>query len=204
MEQYRNDEEIRRYLRERKRREAAKRRRIAGLTAVMFAMSLAIVIGLFIGAKVYDRSLRSTPTIVSDVPMVQTAAAQLGNKGGEPYWSWFGFDSRVEWCACFASWCANECGYIKSGQAPKFAMVDDGARWFIDKGMWIDEGGTPAAGDMVFFDWDQDHAIDHVGIVSGVTRNLVFTIEGNSSDLCRQKCYTLDSPVIYGYGHIVS
>ena len=20
---------------------------------------------------------------------------------GQPYWSWYGFNSRVEWCACF-------------------------------------------------------------------------------------------------------
>ena len=29
--------------------------------------------------------------------------AQLGNVGGEPYWSWYGFQGRVEWCACFVS-----------------------------------------------------------------------------------------------------
>ena len=40
---------------------------------------------------------------------------QLGNEGGQPYWSWYGFEGRVEWCACFVSWCANECGYIDSG-----------------------------------------------------------------------------------------
>ena len=27
-----------------------------------------------------------------------------------PYWSWYGFDSRVEWCACFVSWCYNQAG----------------------------------------------------------------------------------------------
>lgn len=41
--------------------------------------------------------------------IVQVALAQIGNVGGQPYWSWYGFSSRVEWCACFVSWCANEC-----------------------------------------------------------------------------------------------
>lgn len=32
--------------------------------------------------------------------IVQVAFAQIGNVGGEPYWSWYGFNSRVSWCAC--------------------------------------------------------------------------------------------------------
>ena len=35
--------------------------------------------------------------------------------------------SRVEWCACFVSWCADQCGYIESGLVPKFAGCVDGA-----------------------------------------------------------------------------
>lgn len=51
----------------------------------------------------------------SDDQIVSVALSQVGNVGGQPYWSWYGFDSRVEWCACFVSWCANECGYIDAG-----------------------------------------------------------------------------------------
>ena len=47
-----------------------------------------------------------------DEQIVAVAASQIGNVGGQPYWSWYGFSERVEWCACFVSWCANECGYI--------------------------------------------------------------------------------------------
>ena len=39
--------------------------------------------------------------------LVELAKHQVGNVGGYPYWSWYGFDSRVEWCACFVSWCYN-------------------------------------------------------------------------------------------------
>ena len=49
----------------------------------------------------------------SDEAIVSVALQQVGNVGGAPYWSWYGFNSRVEWCACFVSWCANECGYIQ-------------------------------------------------------------------------------------------
>ena len=36
--------------------------------------------------------------------IVSVALSQLGNEGGQPYWSWYGFNSRVEWCACFVSY----------------------------------------------------------------------------------------------------
>lgn len=28
--------------------------------------------------------------------IVEVALTQVGNQGGQPYWSWYGFDSRVE------------------------------------------------------------------------------------------------------------
>lgn len=41
--------------------------------------------------------------------IVEVARQYIGNVGGQPFWSWYGFSSRVEWCACFVSFCANEC-----------------------------------------------------------------------------------------------
>ena len=35
--------------------------------------------------------------------IVAIALSQVGNVGGQPYWSWYGFNSRVEWCACFVT-----------------------------------------------------------------------------------------------------
>ena len=56
-----------------------------------------------------------------DGSMIEVAATQLGNTGGELYWRWYGFSSRVEWCACFVSWCAEQCGYIEAGVIPRFS-----------------------------------------------------------------------------------
>ena len=42
--------------------------------------------------------------------VVELAKQQAGNVGGRPYWSWYGFNSRVEWCACFVSWSYNQAG----------------------------------------------------------------------------------------------
>ena len=137
---------------------------------------------------------------VGDGEIVTVALSQVGNVGGQPYWSWYGFDGRVEWCACFVSWCANECGYIESGVIPKFAGCANGVQWFKDRGQWQDNGFEPSAGQIIFFDWECDGEVDHVGIVEKCENGIVYTVEGNSGDACRQKQYAVGSGVIYGYG----
>lgn len=136
----------------------------------------------------------------ADDQIVAVAASQLGNVGGGPYWSWYGFGSRVEWCACFVSWCANECGYIDKGVIPKFALCSWGAQWFKDRGQWGDNSMEPAPGTIIFFDWEGDGETDHVGIVEYTENGVVHTIEGNSGDMCRRKQYSVGSSLIYGYG----
>ena len=132
--------------------------------------------------------------------IVEVALTQLGNEGGQPYWSWYGFEGRVEWCACFVSWCANECGYIDTGVIPKFAGCVLGSQWFMDRGQWQDGSFEPSAGHIIFFDWEGDGVTDHVGIVERVENGTVYTVEGNSGDTCRQNRYAIGSSVIYGYG----
>ena len=89
---------------------------------------------------------------VADDQIVAVAASQLGNVGGQPYWSWYGFGSRVEWCAWFVNWCANECGYIEVGVIPKFALCSSGAQWFKERGQWGDNSMEPEPGTIIFFD----------------------------------------------------
>lgn len=140
------------------------------------------------------------PTGGGNSSMVNVAASQIGNVGGEPYWSWYGFSSRVEWCACFVSWCADQCGYIDAGIIPKFSYVPDGVAYFQSKGQWQDGSYTPKAGDIIFFTWDGSGGSDHVGIVESVTDGTVNTIEGNTTDSCARRSYALGSYVILGYG----
>ncbi len=143
-----------------------------------------------------------------DEQIVAVAASQIGNVGGQPYWSWYGFNERVAWCACFVSWCANECGYIDTGIIPKFAGCVWGVDWFQDRGQWADGSATPVPGMIIFFDWHspdgesgpQDGLSDHVGIVARVEDGRVYTIEGNTSDSCREKSYPLGHFEILGYG----
>lgn len=137
--------------------------------------------------------------------LVEIAKSQLGNVGGEPYWSWYGFGGRVEWCACFVSWCADQCGYIDKGIIPKFAGCGDGVNWFKAKNQWLDGNTTPASGNIIFFDWPDEYGIqdgnsDHVGIVEKVEGGRVYTIEGNSGDACERNSYPVGNYQILGYG----
>lgn len=144
---------------------------------------------------------------VGDGEIVVVALSQLGNVGGQPYWSWYGFNSRVEWCACFVSWCANECGYLDAGVIPRTAGCISGSNWFKDRGLWQDNSYEPRPGDIIYFDWDnkgssgpQDGLADHVGIVEKVENGMVYTVEGNSGDSCRERRYSIGHYEIYGYG----
>ena len=142
--------------------------------------------------------------------IVAVALSQVGNVGGQPYWNWYGFSHRVDWCAIFVSWCADQCGYIEAGAIPKFAGCVQGSRWFKDRGQWQDRSYTPNPGDIVFFDWHdpdgfsgpQDGVPDHVGIVEKVENGRVYTVEGNSGDKCCQRSYSVGHYEIYGYGII--
>jgi Membrane-bound metallopeptidase len=132
--------------------------------------------------------------------IVEIASAQVGNKGGQPYWSWYGFKSRIAWCACYVSWCADQCGYIDAGIIPKFSLCSDGVAWFKKNGQWQDRNYLPQAGDLIFFDWEGDGRCNHVGIVEKCEDGVVYTIEGNSGNACKRQHYAVGSRKIYGYG----
>ena len=79
-----------------------------------------------------------------DGQIVTVALSLVGNVGGQPYWSWYGFNSRVEWCACFVSWCANECGYIDAELSQNMQAVSteyNGLR-IVDNG-WMAAPSLP-------------------------------------------------------------
>ena len=132
--------------------------------------------------------------------IVSVALTQLGNEGGQKFWSWYGFDSHVAWCACFASWCGDQAGLIESSKMPKFSLCDDGIAWFQSKGKWKSRGYSPAPGTLIFFDWNGDGTSDHVGIVEKTEGSTVYTVEGNSSNAVNQRSYSINNGTIMGYG----
>lgn len=132
--------------------------------------------------------------------IVKVALEQLGS-GGTTYWSWYGFQSRQPWCACFVSWCANECGYIKSGTIPKYALCSAGSDWFKAHNKWRGREYTPEPGDIIFF--FRGGVISHTGLVEKCENGKVYTIEGNTGaypGTVRRHTYTKGAGEIYGYG----
>jgi hypothetical protein len=183
---------------------------IAGGWIAVVIILIITIIGGFIatifnsnGASDYDSSQ------IPNSEIVLVAKAQIGNEGGEKFWKWYGFQEYVQWCACYVSWCANECGYIDKGIIPKFSSCTDGINWFKEKNEWQDRGESyyPIVGDIIFFDWkdengNQDGTSDHVGIVTrtDITNRTIYTIEGNTSNKCAERIYSFDDEQVMGYG----
>lgn len=176
------------------------------LAAAGSSVILVIVICIFLSASVYLFGQDTTDEYsaealgVGDTLIIRVASAQLGNVGGLKFCKWYGFNGRVEWCACFVSWCANQCGYIDKGIIPKFALVGDGVDWFKARGRLRNNKYIPHPGDIIFFDWDSDGTRDHVGFVERCDGKTVYTIEGNSGDACKRLAYRVGHPEIHSYG----
>lgn len=180
-----------------------------GWVAVVIILIIAII-GGFIAAIFNsngDDDFDSSQIPSSEIVLV--AKAQIGNEGGDKFWKWYGFEEHVHWCACYVSWCANECGYIDKGIIPKFSVCSDGISWFKEKNEWHDRGESyyPIVGDIIFFDWyddngNQDGTSDHVGIVTrtDIDNRNIYTIEGNTSNQCAERMYSFDDAQVIGYG----
>ena len=144
-------------------------------------------------------TMLSVPGVGSN-DIVAVALSQVGNVGGQLYWSWYGFGSRVSWCACFVSWCGDQCGYIDAGILPKFSYCDTGVEWFKSRGQWQGRNYVPAPGDIIFFDPDGNGCANHVGIVESCDGSYVYAVEGNANNSVKQLCYSVGYSGIEGYG----
>ncbi|MBQ3574257.1 MAG: CHAP domain-containing protein, partial [Clostridia bacterium] len=148
--------------------------------------------------------------------LVRVAKTQLGYRESEinfivrkdgsrqgytRYGDWYGLPYE-EWCAMFASFCLNYAD-IPESEIPRNAGC---ARWINDlssRGLYAKDGEyTPAAGDLVFFDWEHDGHSDHVGIVAEVSDTSITTIEGNSGRSVRMCSYSINDSDIMGYGMV--
>lgn len=155
--------------------------------------------------RIANTSLAQINTEFSKI--VKIASKQVGDIGGNKYWSWYGFNQKVAWCACFVSWCAGQCGFIDRGIIPKFAAVKYGQSWFTSRGLWLPGYKTPQAGMIIFFDFvnsdlqdGHDGLGDHVGIVTSVKDGYVYCVEGNYNDMVASTKYVIGNSNILGYG----
>ena len=135
--------------------------------------------------------------------IVNVAITQLGNSGGWPYWEYCGWPSRVEWCACFITWCGEQCGYVRSNLLPMTSSPWVQMEFFKEKGQWMAGGTEPSPGMIVFYDYYGNGMPDHVGIIERVEGNTVYSIEGNWGDSVQRVTRILGDPEVLGYGWIV-
>ena len=160
--------------------------------------------------------------------VVSVARSQLGSNGqillgsqtmSEYYSQWYtrttvnqSWDTSTPWCACFLSWAVSQQAVgLPQGSIPLFANVNDGMLGFQGQttgngkswsGSWQDAGYMPQAGDFIFFNLDSDPEPDHVGLVTGVNGDILYTLEGNvgSPSQVMALQYSVSDAAILGYG----
>lgn len=180
-----------------------------GWVAVVIILVIVLIAGFIAAIFNSDGNANYDTSQIPNSEILLVAKAQIGNEGGDKFWKWYGFNEHVAWCACYVSWCANECGYIEKGIIPKFSVCTDAITWFKERNLWHDrvENYYPIIGDIIFFDWydengNQDGTCDHVGIVTrtDITNRNIYTIEGNTSNKCAERMYSFDDVQVMGYG----
>ncbi|NMP59378.1 lysozyme family protein [Enterococcus mundtii] len=134
---------------------------------------------------------------------LEAAINEIGTIQGEKYWQWYGFEGRVEWCAIFVSWVADQVGYLNQEKIIKSANCLEMINWLTEKGNYkkSSENYHPQPGDLIFFDWNGGGTgKDHVGIVEFSDGNIIQTIEGNTANKVARRTYFVNDPSISGYG----
>jgi len=124
---------------------------VNAIIAIVFISVIVVLVMIFTGgasAIINSSSFFGTDVEIDDEDVYFTtnsfvliAQSQVGNVGGQPYWSWYGFDERVSWCACFVSWCADQCGLIEQEIVPKYASCNEGIKWYKKNSRWADRSG---------------------------------------------------------------
>lgn len=109
------------------------------------------------------------------------------------------------WCSTFVSAVAIKCGYTDI--IPTECGCQQQIELFKKIGAWEEnENRVPKAGDIIFYDWN-DNGIgdnkgysDHVGIVESVSGNTITVIEGNFNNGVGRRYIAVNAKGIRGYG----
>ena len=183
--------------------------KIAVALGLLFVMQAFFIFGFFDILTGGNIEMEGGSGGGSDIVEVALAEVKDINDGGRKFWTYMGFTEHQEWCACFVSWCGEQCGYYNGdgGIMPKSAVADDFRIFYQNQDRWKDGQAhsgdyIPQKGDFILFQWDGDseEKIDHVGIVTDCDGQTVNTVEGNSGDKVKCKEYALSNKVIIGYG----
>jgi hypothetical protein len=150
------------------------------------------------------------PVVNKRQQVISIAQSQLGTREGTNNYTKYGvwYSSYVgssvyqhaAWCAMFVSWCGNQAG-LSSDIFYYHAYCPSGVSWYQKKGEWKWKGYAPKMGDIVYYDWNGDRVVDHVGLVESYNSSTgnITTIEGNYSDQVKRRTINYKSSSIFGY-----
>ena len=146
--------------------------------------------------------------------LISVAIAEVGYREDGDNWNKYaaeldplgitwGNKQNLPWCGEFVLWCAYKAfGRAKglelmcSSDPSGIPLCSAGAQYFKDAGRW--HTTDPQKGDVIYFFYDG--GINHTGIITSVGGGLIYTVEGNSSDMVARRTYATGSAVIAGYG----
>ena len=127
--------------------------------------------------------------------------ARRERNGYTRYGAWYGMP-YAEWCAMFVCFCLHYAG-IEDADFPYNSGCEAWYEKLSAAGLFAPaaEAG-PKAGDVIFYDFDEDGVPEHVGIVNIVDAGsgVIYTIEGNYDDVVKTRETGLFSPYVFGYG----
>lgn len=121
-------------------------------------------------------------------------------RGYTRYGAWYG-SPYDDWCAMFVSFCLY---YADVEDFPLEAGCNPWADKLEAIGAYHSaDNYQPKAGDLVFFDWEGDASLDHVGLVCEVKDDgSIVTIEGNSGNCVRYRTYPAGDITLAGFGQL--
>lgn len=134
--------------------------------------------------------------------IINLAIEQIGNDY-TTYCKDMGYNYRIEWCACFISWLAENLGITDI--IPVDMSCNSQISKFKSMGVWHTDRDFQS-GDVLYYDWDRlgdSRPADHVGIVEKISGNTLTVIEGNNgnfpNDRVRRREISSGSSLIFGY-----
>ncbi len=186
------------------------------LAVIMCLGVLALPASAFTYRDDFPNTHRNTGKNLADfiaVAKTQIGYTELSTSTGKPlginddggytkYGAWFGAPT-VAWCAFFVTWCANQAG-ISSSVIPRFGNCEALTDWYKGRDRYLYASSSmPRTGDLIFYNWSGGRIASHIGIVTGVSGNNIYTVEGNTGSShgyrCEAKVRTRGAYYIIGY-----
>lgn len=140
--------------------------------------------------------------------MIRSMEKCLGMREPNKIQQWYrsrngsAYNYNFPWCNATITWAAVDSGnHGTVCFGTDYAYTVAHAQRFKNAGRWHSDIAGIRRGDIVFFDWGGTNSIgkiDHVGIVTSVKGGTVYTIEGNTANVCARRVRYAST--IAGYG----